>query len=86
MFQKKIAYGNSGYPWKNENSRKNISYEKGICPIAESLQDKYFISFNLCLHQLSSDDLESVINVFHKVWGNLSDLKKYEKDYDKNNK
>ena len=41
IFQKKIAYGKRGFPWKGLNNiRSKVSYSKGICPIAEKLNEK----------------------------------------------
>ena len=33
-FQKKIAYGRHHFPWISPFNKRNISYKKGICPIA----------------------------------------------------
>jgi perosamine synthetase len=72
MYQKKIAYGKEGFPWSINNN--NISYEKGICPIAEKLYDQTFFALQLCLFSLTEDDLMLIINAFHKVWDNLDSL------------
>ncbi len=66
MYQKKIAYGNKGFPWSNFN--KKISYKKGICPISEYLHDKSFISMEICLFDLSKNDIEMIGKAFRKVW------------------
>ena len=75
IFQKKIAYGNKGFPWKSEFSNNQISYEKGICPVAEELQDKLYLGYEMCLHELDDADVKKIINVFEKVWMNISHLK-----------
>jgi len=74
MYQKKIAYGSHGFPWTLREARQNIDYTKGICPVAEELHEKTFIGFQMCVHELSYDDIDLVINAFKKVWENLSDL------------
>ena len=66
MFQKKIAYGTKGFPWTTFN--KKISYKKGICPIAERLQDKTFIGIQVCLFDLSEKDIQYISKAFQKVW------------------
>ena len=38
MFQKKIAYGK--YPWSKNIYKGVVSYKKGICPIAEKINEK----------------------------------------------
>lgn len=73
-FQKKIAYGKKGHPWiLTENGRK-ISYNKGICPVAEKLHDETLILFEVCLFDLSDSDVNLIIQVFKKVWENLKNL------------
>ena len=74
IFQEKIAYGKKGYPWSlTENGRK-ISYNKGICPVAEKLHDITLINFEICLFDLSDSDVSLIIQTFKKVWENLKNL------------
>ena len=47
---------------------KNISYEKGICPIAERLHDETLIMFQVCLFEFSNSDIDLIIKAFKKVW------------------
>lgn len=68
LFQKKIAYGSKGFPWTHGDSRKNINYRKGICPIAEFLQDKSFLGFEICLFELSFEDISKIGEAFRAVW------------------
>ena len=75
MYQNKIAYGSGGFPWSADFTRKNIEYDKGICPIAERLQDETFLGFETCLHDLSKDDVYAIVGAFHKVWANLNALR-----------
>ena len=51
LFENKIAYGNKSFPWSKFN--KNINYSNNLCPIAENLQNSSFISFEICLFELS---------------------------------
>lgn len=66
MYQKKIAYGQNGFPWSTYN--KKIDYKKGICPIAEELHDKSFLGLEVCLFQLSKSDILNIASAFKKVW------------------
>lgn len=74
MYQKKIAYGDNGFPWNSEFNTRDVSYKRGICPIAEELHEKTFLGYEMCLHELSEDDIELIIKSFNKVWKNLSSL------------
>ena len=74
LFQKRIAYGKKGFPWKF--FKNNTTYKKSICPVAENLHDKELICFELCLFELSIKDLDLICNAFKKVWENIPLLKK----------
>ena len=73
--RKKIAFGSLGFPWTADFTRKDISYAKGICPIAEKLNDETYLGFSMCAYDLTNDDIDLVIEAFHKVWDNLDQLK-----------
>ena len=42
IYQKKICYGKKNFPWSL--SKNEINYKKGICPNAEKLHSKSFLS------------------------------------------
>jgi len=72
MYQKKTAYGLNRFPWSLNNNE--INYNKGICPVAENLYFQDFFAIQLCLFDLSDDDLKLIIDAFHKVWESLDTL------------
>jgi perosamine synthetase len=74
MFQKKIAYGSKGFPWTSDICHREVSYAKGICPVAEQFHDEIYMGFAMCLHDLSDADVDLIAQAFHKVWNNLSQL------------
>tara|TARA_Y100000768_G_scaffold113577_1_gene83727 strand:- start:3928 stop:5205 length:1278 start_codon:yes stop_codon:yes gene_type:complete len=74
MYQNKIAYGSSGYPWSSDLCKREVSYEKGICPNAENLQDFNFLGFEMCLHRMNEEEITKTVSVFKKVWSNLDAL------------
>jgi perosamine synthetase len=71
IYQKKMAYGTTGFPWSADFYRGQVSYEKGICPVAEILQDERFMAIRM-IYAYTDDDLDLIIEAFHKVWDNLS--------------
>ena len=73
-FQMKIAYGSDGFPWTFENSRKNINYDKGICPIAEKLHSESFLGLEICDFELSDNDIKNIGESFRKVWEKIDEL------------
>ena len=74
MYQKKMAYGSSGFPWTSDICLRDVSYSKGICPVAEELNDSSFLGMGLCTYDLSDEDVDLIIQAFNKVWGNLEML------------
>ena len=75
MYQQKIAYGSHGFPWSSDICHREVSYTKGICPVAEELHDKSFMAFEMCLHELHEEDVALIVKAFLKVWAGLEQLK-----------
>jgi perosamine synthetase len=74
VYQRKIAYGTKGFPWNSEFYKGNVSYKKGICPVAEKLRDSRYIGIGLCLHKYTNKETDLIIQAFHKVWSNLQEF------------
>ena len=77
MYQQKMAYGSKGFPWTAEFTRQDIDYRKGICPVAEQMNEENYLGFLICLYDLSEKDIRFIIRAFHKVWDNLLHLKNH---------
>ena len=75
MYQKKIAFGKSGFPWNSDFCKRNVVYDKGICPVAEELNDETFLGIGMCVFDLDMGDIALIGKVFKKVWANLNVLK-----------
>jgi len=75
MFQKKIAYGKKGFPWKSKIYKGKVNYAKGICPIAEKLNDKKLLQLTLCDYEYTDKDIAKLIRAFNKVWSKLNTLR-----------
>jgi len=69
IFQKKIAYGKNSFPWIN--SSKKYNYKKGICPIAEELNEKSFFAIEICLFKLDKKNIKFIAKQFKKTWKEL---------------
>lgn len=74
MYQQKQAYGSKGFPWNSALCRREIHYHKGICPVAESINDHHYLGLGLCVYDLSLADIDLIIASFNKVWANLHHL------------
>ena len=60
IFQQKIAYGTGGFPWSISDRNSEISYAKGICPVAEELNDHSFIGLPLCSYDFSDEEIYDI--------------------------
>lgn len=75
MYQKKMAYGSRGFPWTSDICHRDVNYSKGICPVAEELNDSTYLGFGMCVYDLTNDDIDLIVTAFKKVWSNLNTLK-----------
>ena len=80
LYQKKIAYGSGGFPWTSDICKREVSYAKGICPVAEELHESSYLGYEMCLNELENNDVDLIISAFKKVWANLNSIKNYEND------
>jgi len=71
LYQRKIAYGSMGFPWTSDICRRDVDYSKGICPVAEQLNDSTYLGFGMCVYDLTEDDVDLIVTAFHKVWNSL---------------
>jgi len=74
-YQRKIAFGSKGFPWTSDICRRPVSYLKGICPIAENLNDKKYMGLGLCVYDLSLEDVRAIAQAFQKVWAQIASLR-----------
>jgi perosamine synthetase len=74
VFQKQIAFGSKGYPFRSEFYKGEAKYEKGMCPVVERWYEKEFISHDLMRPGMSQEDLDDVITAFHKVYEHRAEL------------
>lgn len=74
MYQKKMAYGSKGFPWTSEICKREVRYDKGICPNAEKLNDEFYLGLNTCALELVDGDIDLIVNAFQKVWSGLEHI------------
>jgi perosamine synthetase len=75
MYQKKIAYGSQGFPWTSDICHRDVSYRKGICPVAEGLHEFTYMGLEMCVYELEDSDTDLIAKAFHKVWNQMGALK-----------
>ncbi|QJD72161.1 DegT/DnrJ/EryC1/StrS aminotransferase family protein [Marinobacterium sp. LSUCC0821] len=71
MYQRKIAFGSKGFPWTSDICHRKVSYDKGICPVAEKYQDSCYLGLFMCMKEYRDEDVDKVVAAFEKVWRNL---------------
>jgi dTDP-4-amino-4,6-dideoxygalactose transaminase len=74
LYQKRIAFGSKGFPFTYEGYKGNVSYERGICPVAERMWEKELMVTNVCRAGLTQHDLMDVVLAFEKVAGSAGEL------------
>ena len=74
MFQQKIAYGKQGCPFKCSHAFRDVSYNRGICPVCEKMHFDELINHELMRPFMSGEDLDDVFAAFQKVWENRGEL------------
>ena len=75
MYQKKLAYGSKGFPWISEICHREVNYHRGICPVAEELNDSTYLSIGMCVYDLTNEDVDLIVRAFKKVWARLEVLR-----------
>jgi dTDP-4-amino-4,6-dideoxygalactose transaminase len=70
MFQKKQAYNQKGFAFKD-----TILYKKGTCQNVEDLHYKELFTHDFTRSPLNISDVQDVINAYVKVASNLNELK-----------
>ena len=63
VFQRRIGYGNSGFPFTLTNRR----YEGELCPVAERLYRTEALCFETCMPDASDSEIDQLIDAFRKV-------------------
>jgi dTDP-4-amino-4,6-dideoxygalactose transaminase len=75
VYQQKIAYGTQGFPWSADVCHRDVNYGKGICPVAEHLHEQSFLGLQMCLYELTDQDVDLWIMAFQKVWAGFGPLR-----------
>jgi len=70
VFQKRIAVGSKGFPF----NQSEVSYEKGLCPVAERLWEKELICFETCAYDIDDVRAAKLVEAVRKVYSHRSVL------------
>jgi len=67
LYQNRAAYAFKHYEGE-------VTYEKGICPVAESLFEKKLLVTDVCRYPATIEDIDDVVNAIHKIIENKKEL------------
>mgnify|MGYP000135528671 CR=1 FL=1 len=74
LYQQKICFGNKGFPFTANDRNDELSYEKGLCPVAERLHDKEFMLTNIIYEPYTLEDMDNLVLAMKKVIANKDEL------------
>jgi len=74
LFQKQIAYGEKGCPWRCDKYQAKQDYHQGLCPVTEKMHFDLLFTHELMKPGMKLEDLDDVIEAFVKVWENRGEL------------
>ena len=75
LYQRRIGFGRNGFPFTHSGYKGKVSYERGICPVAERMHFEELIFTNICHANITKSDLADVVAGFEKVMENLDEIK-----------
>ena len=79
IYQKKRIYPNSKFPFVSKEYPHNVSYKKGICPVAERMSEKELLETTICQPPQTKKEIDLFISAIKKIEQNIEELRKYEK-------
>ncbi|CQR70445.1 L-glutamine:2-deoxy-scyllo-inosose aminotransferase [Sporomusa ovata DSM 2662] len=79
IFQHKKVYNQTQYPFSliTDPAQK---YQKGICPVVESMYDERLLSADVCRIPYCEQDINDFLTAVEKVWQSCQELYEYEKN------
>jgi len=75
LYQKKIGFGNTGFPFTANSRYENLNYSKGLCPVAEKIEKNEIMWTPMIYAPLNKKDIEDFVEAIKKVIANKESLK-----------
>jgi dTDP-4-amino-4,6-dideoxygalactose transaminase len=75
MYQRRIAFGSSGFPWTYPSWGGSVDYSLGSCPVIERLYYRELMCTDVIHAQITDSDLMDVVAAFEKIYSNLGELR-----------
>jgi perosamine synthetase len=74
MYQRKIALGPNGFPFTANPRNANLSYQQGICPVAERMEDSELVLTTAFLPPNTNADVDLFIAACNRVIENRDSI------------
>jgi perosamine synthetase len=74
LFQNKRAYPGSHCPFDCPRYKGKVSYDRGICPVAEELYEKTLLTTNICRYPVKKSHIDLFLSAIDKVAYNGPEL------------
>lgn len=68
IYQRMIAYGKKGCPFKCPMYKGTVKYEKGLCPVTERMHEEILLHHDLVHSLMKKGDLDDIVRAFEKVY------------------
>ncbi|MCB2297185.1 DegT/DnrJ/EryC1/StrS family aminotransferase [Clostridium tagluense] len=75
IYQKLIAYGDKGCPFKCPHYKGQVNYNKGICPVCEDMHYEKVITHEYMVPSMKKEDMDDIVAAFMKVWNNIGEIR-----------
>ena len=80
MYQRKIAHGGKGCPWTCGHYEGSVTYERGICPVAEQMHFQELVLGDFGAPPQTTSEMDDVARGFEKVLSSLGPLGVWERE------
>jgi hypothetical protein len=77
MFQKQIAHGPAGFPFKGPHYQGEANYRRGICPVAERMHFEELFTLEFMRPPATLADMDDVVRAFEKVYEHRAELARH---------
>ena len=78
MFQRKLAFGKSHFPWNSDIYKGSINYNRKDFPNARQLLDHEYLGFFQMGYPNTEEDMEDIVKAFKKIMENQKALIEYK--------
>lgn len=79
IYQKKRMFPRSQFPFVSSEYPSDVSYEKGICPVAERMYESEILTTSICQPPNTRETIEGLFEALVRIEDQVDTLRQYEK-------